>query len=760
MRLLKTALKFSLLLPLAATSQYLQVNDSYSAQYLVENVLIDSPCANVSNFSVSGDTFSGGQNSYGYFTANGSDFPFPNGVILSTARAKRSEGPNVNLIDEGSVNWGGDADLEQALGITGTINATSLEFDFTPLTSQISFDYIFASEEYHDDAQCQYSDGFAFLLRPADGSQPYQNLALIPNTNIPVLVTNVHPAVPGVCPAANQEFFGQYNGVNSAINYNGQTAVLTARANVVPGVTYHIKLVIADHHNYRYDSAIFLSGGSFSVGTDIGPDRLIATNNPVCENDVYVLDATEPSATAYQWYKGNTIIPGSTGPQFTVTEPGTYRAEVTLGSTGCVAWGEAVVEYSMLPQVNTITLTQCDDNGDGITVFDLTRANNTITTLPANTYTVFFYPTPADALAETNQITQPTTYTSAAGSVFAKVTNMFGCASVAEVNLVIASNTIAPIPPIAKCGDDNDGIASFNFSTDVTPLVLPGLPAGVLIQYYASASDALSGSSPLPAIYSNTVPFSQTIYAKIINGPDCYGIIPVTLVVNAFNSPGFDDETVFLCSGSSVTLHAPAGYSGYLWSTGSISNLIQVSSEGSYSVTVTNSSGCALTKNFTVMLTSSAVFEPATVRDFSGSNTVTLNYSGLGNYQFSLGGEYYQDSPVFTDIAPGIYQAYIRDLNGCPISGPQEIVVMDYPKFFTPNGDGANDVWYIKNLHRIGNSALNIFDRYGKLLYSFRDGNDYWTGRKDGADLPSTDYWFVLEMENGRIVRGHFSLKR
>ena len=108
---------FAFALSLVGSGQNLQVDDAYSAQQLVENVLLsNSQCASASNFTVSGDTFDAGQNSYGYFTNANPAFPFTSGVILSTARAKRAEGPNDNLIDEGNTGWTGDADLQQALG--------------------------------------------------------------------------------------------------------------------------------------------------------------------------------------------------------------------------------------------------------------------------------------------------------------------------------------------------------------------------------------------------------------------------------------------------------------------------------------------------------------------------------------------------------------------------------------------------------------------------------------------------------------------
>src|SRR5690606_8649751 len=289
-----------------------------------------------------------GANSYGYFTGGGS-FPFAQGIVLATSRAFRTEGPNQDLIDEGSQLWQGDQDLEQMLNLTHTYNATVLEFDFTPLTSQISFDYIFASEEYSGTAPCRYSDGFAFLLKPVGSAQPYQNLAVLPNSDTPVLVTTVHPEISGSCPAINQEYFGSFNPPNYPINFNGQTVVLTAKANVIPGTTYHIKLAIADDENIRYDSAIFLGGGSFQVGTDIGPDRLIATNNPVCAGETYTLDATEAGTNTYKWFKDGSEIFGETNPTYTVTDPGVYSVEIDINSSGCIAKGEAIIEYTPLP---------------------------------------------------------------------------------------------------------------------------------------------------------------------------------------------------------------------------------------------------------------------------------------------------------------------------------------------------------------------------------------------------------------------------
>ncbi len=156
----------ALLLSLFSYSQNISVDSqSYTPQQLIEDILIDSNCIeNVVVTNVSGGDFNGSDLSYGYFDASGTAFPFQNGIVLSTGRIINVPGPNNNLSDDDAPNWQGDLDLEYALNESGTTNATILEFDFTSVASQISFRYIFASEEYqeNDPNSCQYSDLFGF----------------------------------------------------------------------------------------------------------------------------------------------------------------------------------------------------------------------------------------------------------------------------------------------------------------------------------------------------------------------------------------------------------------------------------------------------------------------------------------------------------------------------------------------------------------------------------------------------------------------
>ncbi|PWA05043.1 T9SS type B sorting domain-containing protein [Flavobacterium psychrotolerans] len=741
-------------------AQYIQVNDSFSAQYLVENVLINSPCANVSNFKVSGGNFGTLENSFGYFNSGSSGFPFLDGIVLSTSKAISTQGPNSSILSDDASGWGGDSDLEQALNISNTSNASVLEFDFTPLTSKISFDYIFASEEYHGTASCKYSDGFAFLLKVAGSANPYQNLAVVPNTTTPVKVTTVHPDISGGCSAQNETYFGSFNGVNSPTNFNGQTVAMTAKADVIPGTTYHIKLVIADEANPQYDSAIFLGGGSFKIGTDLGPNRLIATKNPICDGKTLPLDASETGTNFYKWYRNNSLIVGANNPKYTVSSSGTYKVEVTLGTSACKSIGEVTVEYSPLPNLTNTTIVQCDEDHNGTTMFNLTKTDNIIKNNDPNLGNVVYYENLLDAQNQTKPISNPNAYSSIPKTIYASVPNAFGCSSIANVILQISNNSVSS-RDLESC--DLDGIIDGYYGFDLSkanPIVLAGLPSGLVVEYYETMSDALLQTKLLANIYRNTVQYQMTIYAKIVNGSDCYGIVPLRLYANSNSPLNFEDEVSVLCDGNSQTLQVASTFSSYSWSTGDKGNSTKVKTPGEFTVTVSDKNTCLATKKFTVLISGSPTITSIISNDFQeNGNTVLINYTGFGDYEFSLDGIFYQDSPYFTNVSSGVYTVWARDKNGCGKTS-KKVYVLDYPKYFTPNDDGFNDIWTIENINTIPNSKITIYDRYGKLVYQFKGNGNGWNGKLNSINLPATDYWFVISLENDRIVKGHFTLKR
>lgn len=749
-----------------ANAQYINVSENLTDTQLVQNVLVANSCANVSNVIVSNAYDFGDGKSYGYFNSNGSGFPFDEGIILTTGKATSAIGPNGGIISEGPSSWSGDTDLEVALGVNNSINATVLEFDFLPLGNKISFDYIFASEQYLTNPsanQCNFTDGFVFLLKRANSNESYQNLAVIPNTNIPVRVNTVR-GQGTLCPPANEQYFDAFNGYDHPTNYNGQTVALTAQADVIPNELYHIKLVVADQGNNLYDSAIFLGGGSFRIEKNLGPDRLLSNGTPLCVGQSFTIDATDPAGTSYQWFLNNTAIAGATNPNYLVTAPGTYTVEITLNASDCISTGRLIVEGSPLPVLaSPTTLVQCDENNDGITSFNLTKLDNIIKINNPNLGAVTYFSTLTDAQNNSNEIVTPEAYQNLNGNqLFARVENIYGCANIATVNLEIATNTTQNQVILEVCDDNNDGLYNFSLS-NANAQVVNTLPAGLTVEYYTTSANAYAQVNPLPSTYTNTTANQQIIFARIVNGPDCYDIIPVTLKVNTINVAGLATENIILCNTDTTILSAPSGFSTYVWNTTPSQNTqsIVVSTGGTFTATVSDANGCTATKSFVVTLSEAPEFVGVTINDFAGfNNSVEIEFTGNGAYEFSLDGSYYQDSPFFTNLQPGQYAIYIRDPKLCGNVGPIQIYVLDAPKFFSPNDDSYHDIYSIPYLNQQPQSVVRIFDRYGKFIYQFKGNEMGWDGEFANKKLPATDYWYIITLQDGRVIKGHFALIR
>ncbi|EDM42818.1 CHU large protein; uncharacterized, partial [unidentified eubacterium SCB49] len=200
---------------------------------------------------------------------------------------------------------------------------------------------------------------------------------------------------------------------------------------------------------------------------------------------------------------------------------------------------------------------------------------------------------------------------------------------------------------------------------------------------------------------------------------------------------------------------------------GEIGNTITAVAGGVYVVTATEiSSGCSATATTTVTLSAPPINWSARLVDgaFSGTNTVEVLTEGIGTYEYSMNEGPFQDSNIFENVEAGSHLITIRDVNGCG-----EITftfgVIDYDRFMTPNGDGFNDTWHIESIASFDLTAnIYIFDRYGKLLKQLSPLNDEgWDGTYNGADMPSSDYWFLIEYTEDDVrkeFRSHFTLKR
>nr|WP_262916228.1 T9SS type B sorting domain-containing protein [Flavobacterium algicola] len=290
--------------------------------------------------------------------------------------------------------------------------------------------------------------------------------------------------------------------------------------------------------------------------------------------------------------------------------------------------------------------------------------------------------------------------------------------------------------------------------------------ASAIVRFYNSplsaenenSFDEISTSSNYELAVGTT-----TLYARVDSNDKCFQI--AKLVLTLFDTPRIAiADTVPICENESVLVDAGSSFDSYLWSTLETTSAIVITSPGVYSVTVTKNNGtiiCSTLKEFTVALSNSAVINTIDIVDWTdnqNSVSIYLAPSSIGNYEYSIDGINYQDSAVFQELISGTYTVFVRDKNGCGIV-TQEVYILNYPKFFTPNGDGFNDKWSVQLSQVEEGLKTEIFDRYGKLIKVLNNTSS-WDGTYNGYALPSTDYWFVVHRANGQLYRGHFAMKR
>lgn len=149
------------------------------------------------------------------------------------------------------------------------------------------------------------------------------------------------------------------------------------------------------------------------------------------------------------------------------------------------------------------------------------------------------------------------------------------------------------------------------------------------------------------------------------------------------------------------------------------------------------------------------------IEDFTeGESSVTVLIEHPENYLYAIDNGVFSTATHFAGLSEGPHIFYIKALDECGTIQEKDFFILNYPKFFTPNNDGRNDLWRVPYMTLRPDSYIIIFDRYGKLITSFNHRDTGWNGTLKGKPLPANDYWFTLYLNNGRTVKGHFALLR
>ena len=409
----------------------------------------------------------------------------------------------------------------------------------------------------------------------------------------------------------------------------------------------------------------------------------------------------------------------------------------------------------------------CDDPGnDGSEVFDLSMANSQVLNgQNSSDFNITFHPSQNDANMNTAALA--TSYASDSitpETIFVRIEAISNpvCFDTTSFTLTVSEQPTAGTgTDVVGCDDiSNDGFEEFDFSTQDAAIYNGQSTTDFNVTYHSNATDADNDVNALSFPYTNTSR-TQTIYARIENAAhqDCYDLS--TFRIEVFARPVIADQGPYtICAGVAETIDAGPGFSSYLWSTGETTQTIDVASGGDYTVTVTNSDGCDSTATVTVVESDVAVIERIDVGQFEvNTNTLTAIVTGSGDYEFSLDDFVYQDSQRFNNLYPGFYTIYVKDKNGCGTVS-MSAVIIGGPPYFTPNQDGYHDTWQVIAVETIPDASIYIFDRHGKLLKQVSATGRGWDGTYNGAPMPSSDYWYLVELADGRSFKGHFALKR
>jgi len=419
-------------------------------------------------------------------------------------------------------------------------------------------------------------------------------------------------------------------------------------------------------------------------------------------------------------------------------------------------------------------------------------------------------------------IATPEAYTNVLGNpqaVFARVYNpITECYAVAILNLHVNPNptplsnaeiiaTLGNNGVMEECdgnvdgsGDISEQIAEFNL-TQWEIEILNG-ELGVSAVYYTNFDDAAVGTNAIanPTTYANIVN-PQTIYVSVINdgtgmnpitsGSGCYTIVefqlyvpvPEVNVVTDKNVICIDETGVPLTNTTLPVLTAtagpiPAAAYNYQWSlngvaiAGAINQTLTATIPGDYTVSVTGPTDLdCINSSMPITIELSGIpdnFDAnVTTNAFADSHeilaTATSTIPGIV-FWYSLDGGEPTINGTFTNVSPGMHTVTITDGENCWIYS-DTITIIDYPHFFTPNGDGINDTWAIIGQEGIPISQVYIFNRFGKLLTQLDPNGEGWDGTYNGSQVPATDYWFKIIYIEGsnstqKEYKAHFSLKR
>jgi gliding motility-associated-like protein len=463
-------------------------------------------------------------------------------------------------------------------------------------------------------------------------------------------------------------------------------------------------------------------------------------------------------------------------------------------------------------------LVQCEDQSNGI--FTLTDVETELLQDNTVAVTVSYHTNMSDADTGMNAIATSYQITPGQETIFVRIeNNANGCFTTTQFEIILNENLQISTPnDISQCVNENNGIFDL---TQVESEILQNVTQNVVVTYHANANDADTNSNALNTNYTASTN-QDTIFVRVqstVN--DCFAITQFD-VISAEGINATTPSNLILCEGTNnglfdltqieaellqnvtqaVTVSYHISFENATTNTNSIDpNYTLTSGQATIYVRIENASNtvCFETTEFAVQILENPIVEPFVNTPSSRLLTdcyIDSNNDGFfdlndiydeiitsGNTNYVL--EFYLsendatqeinsiDPIYYTENAEELFVTITND-NGCKsitnfFVNPEcydtvvDISNIYFPEFFTPNNDLTNDTWNVRGISvAVSQTAIMyIFDRYGKLLYYFRPGQTVgWDGTYRGKQLPSSDYWYKMEISKGQTFLGSFSLIR
>lgn len=786
----KIVLILLLILPLASLGQ-LVTNTAQSPAGLVQNVLLGS------GVTVSNISYNGQPSAIGEFNGVNTNIGLDAGIVITTGTVldQNSDGPHGpnNRPDSGFDNAsGGYGLLSNLIGGIATEDAAILEFDFVPYSDSVKFNYVFGSEEYLEYVGSTFNDVFAFFILGPGYPTP-TNIALLPNSQ-PVAINNIHSAASntfGTFGAANAQYYVD-NTNGTTIQYDGFTEVLTAKAQVQCGEEYRLIICIADAGDGIYDSGIFLEANSLSSDTPIDVDyqltqELFGAPNILgegCVSATVTLDRDPNQAASPMTIPINVSGSATEGVDFSAIPnsitfaPGQSSVSFSLDAfSDLLTEGleSIIIEFPITDPCGNITPIVLE-----LAIQDIEPVEVEITGGIMNCpgEDVILTANPSGGAApytfewNTTENTQSITVSPNTTTTYSVIIEDACLGDQATDSYEV----VVPIlPPLV-----------LNQTADITE-ICPYLPttlesnaqggSGTYTYVWSTATDPNIGTNATLDI----IPATTTTYTITVTD-NCGNVTSADIVYTITSPPLILDVSpgVEICPSDSTFIEVyPSGGFGqyfYLWPhSGETTQGVWVNPSVTTTYQVIVSDEC---QTFTVD-TVTTVTVVAPVADFTTTSTVFFNNlpitfenqsQNATSYIWDFGdgnGDTFPH-PSNTYLDPGFYNITLIaiDDKGCtdtivkPINIEEEWYIY-IPNTFTPDGDRFNNDFHVSTVG-VQSLQINIFNRWGEVIFTANDLNFIWDGTYLGLYVPDGTYTydvnFVTNSGRDRNLRGHVNV--